>query len=505
MYITTPIYYVNDSPHIGHAYTTVVGDALVRFYRLAGEEALYLTGTDEHGLKIARAAEELGLTPQELVDQVSTRYREAWDLLEISNDDFIRTTEDRHKEGAQAFLQTLYDRGDIYESRYEGLYCVSCEDYYKEDDLLEGGLCPIHNRAVEHFGEDNYFFRLSKYGDALLAHIEANPDFVFPRTRRNEVLGFIKQGLEDFSISRASLKWGIPIPWDESQVTYVWVEALMNYATAIGYGKDDGRFDAWWPAVHLVGKDIVRFHAIIWPAMLLAAGLEPPRQVAVHGWLLVGGAKMSKTALNQIAPADLVETFGVDGYRYHFLRDVSFGSDGSFTWEGMVDRYNADLANDLGNLANRVLNMVERYRDGSVPAVTGQDDADDKLRAAAATALESLDRFRTFGFHDALLGVWRLFGAANAYVEENAPWALAKDPASAERLDQVLNALLEALRVGAILISPVMPNAAARLWDQLGLAGRPDSAPYTETAVFGTFPPVTVNRGEPLFPRIEEG
>ena len=402
MYITTPIYYVTDSPHIGHAYTTVIGDALARYYRLAGGDARYLTGTDEHGLKVARAADELGVTPQQLVDDVSTRYREAWSLLEISNDDFIRTTEARHVGGAQAFLQTLYDNGDVYLDRYEGLYCVSCEDYYKEEDLLEGGLCPIHQRPVETYSEENYFFRLSKYGDALLAHIDANPDFVYPRTRRNEVVGFINQGLEDFSISRASLDWGIPIPWDDSQVIYVWVEALMNYATAVGYGQDDEMFDTWWPAVHLVGKDILRFHAVIWPAMLMAAGVAPPQQVAAHGWLLVGGEKMSKTTFNQIAPAELVETFGVDGYRYHFLRDVTFGSDGNFSWEGMVDRYNADLANDLGNLANRVLNMAEQYRDGSVAAVAGVSESDDRLRTAAAEALTALDGFATYRFADAL-------------------------------------------------------------------------------------------------------
>ncbi len=504
MYITTPIYYVNDSPHIGHAYTTVLGDSLARYYRLAGRETRYLTGTDEHGLKIARAAEDLGVTPQEMVDDVSTRYRESWASLEIMYDDFIRTTEPRHKVGAQAFLQTLYDNGDIYKDRYEGLYCVSCEDYYREEDLLEGGLCPIHHTPVEHFSEDNYFFRLSNYGDALLAHIDANPDFVFPPTRRNEVVGFINQGLEDFSISRASLDWGIPIPWDDGQVIYVWVEALMNYATAVGYGQDGELFNRWWPAVHLVGKDILRFHAIIWPAMLLAAGVAPPRQIAAHGWLLVGGDKMSKTALNQIAPADLLETVGVDGYRYHFMRDVVFGSDGNFSWEGMVARYNADLANDLGNLANRVLNMVDQYRDGTVRAASGSTDSDHRLAAAAATALEALDGFATYRFGDALLEIWRLFGAANAYVEENAPWVLAKDPDDAKRLDEVLNALLEALRVGAILISPVMPNAAQRLWAQLGLSGRPDTAPYNETAVFGVFPEVQIQRGDPLFPRIEE-
>ena len=503
MYITTPIYYVNDSPHIGHAYTTVVGDALARFYRLAGDDTWYLTGTDEHGLKVQRAADDLGVQPQQLVDDISTRYRDVWSLLAISNDDFIRTTEERHRVGAQAFLQAIYDSGDIYTDRYEGLYCVSCEDYYKEDDLLPGGLCPIHQKAVEHFSEENYFFRLSAYGDRLLAHIEAHPDFVFPRTRRNEVVGFIKQGLEDFSVSRAALKWGIPIPWDDSQVIYVWVEALMNYATAVGYGRDDDGFQHRWPAVHLVGKDILRFHAIIWPAMCMAAGIEPPRQVAAHGWLLVGGEKMSKTSANQIAPSELVDTFGTDGYRYHFLRDVSFGPDGNFSWEGMVERYNADLANDLGNLANRVLNMAERYREGRVPAVAGDTDADRKLRTAAAGAVEALGTFATFGFNDGLLGIWQLFGAANAYVEENAPWALAKDPEQADRLDEVLNALLEALRVGAILISPVMPATANELWKRLGLDGSPETAPYTATAAFGVFPATTVHRGDPLFPRLD--
>ena len=503
MYITTPIYYVTDAPHIGHAYTTVIGDALARFYRLAGQETWYLTGTDEHGLKVARAAAEAGLSPQELVDDISQRYVRVWESLRISNDDFIRTTEERHRIGAQAFLQALYDNGDVYLARYEGLYCVSCEDYYKEEDLLEGGLCPIHHRPVEHFSEDNYFFRLSKYSERLLAHIEANPEFVYPSTRRNEVIGFINQGLDDLSISRAQLEWGIPIPWDESQVTYVWVEALMNYATAVGYGYDQAQFDRRWPPTHLVGKDILRFHAVIWPAMLMAAGLELPRRVAAHGWLLVGGEKMSKTSLNQIAPDDLLGTFGVDGLRYHLLRDLSFASDGSFSWEGMVERYNADLANDFGNLVNRILNMVEQYRDGTVPARTGAEPVDVGLKNAAGEAVEALAGFADLGFNDALLGVWRLFGAANAYVEETAPWKIAKDPEQGQRLDEVLNGLLEALRVGAILISPVMPEAAAKLWDQLALPGAPDEPPYTETAVFGTFPELTVNRGAPLFPRIE--
>jgi methionyl-tRNA synthetase len=503
-YITTPIYYPNAAPHIGHAYTTVVGDALARYYRLQGEEVLYLTGTDEHGLKIARAAEERGVEPQDFVDELARAYIDTWRLLDISNDDFIRTTEERHKQSARALLERLYESGDIYKGRYEGPYCVACEAYYKEEELARDRLCPIHGTPVEHYAEDNYFFRLSRYGDPLLDHLRANPEFVFPEARRNEVVGFIDQGLADFSISRAHLAWGIPLPWDPDQVTYVWVEALMNYVSAAGFGRDDERFSRTWPAVHLVGKDILRFHAVYWPALLLAAGVPLPAQIAAHGWLMVGDEKMSKTRANQIHPADLVRTFGSDGYRYHFLRDVSFGPDGNFSWEGMVERYNADLANDFGNLANRALSLAVRYRGGEVRATSAVDGPEAALRSAAERARTGLAGFESYRFNEALATVWRFFGAANAYIEATEPWKLAKDPAQSSRLDEVLNATLESLRVGAILTTPVLPRAAAELWHRLGLSGRPDAPPYGETARFGTFPSSRVEQGEPLFPRIEE-
>lgn len=503
-YITTPIYYPNDRPHIGTAYTTVVSDAVARYWRLVGEEAHFVTGTDEHGLKIQRAAEERGMSPQEWVDHIVGRFTEAWQLLDISYDDFIRTTEPRHIATAQALFQKIYDAGDIYKSRYEGPYCVACEAYYTEDELVDGS-CPVHGKPVETHAEENWFFALSKYGEALLDHIERNPDFVLPESRRNEVVGFIRQGLEDISISRAELTWGVPLPWDDSQVLYVWVDALINYVSAAGYSDDHARFDRLWPAwAHVVGKDIVRFHAVIWPAMLLSAGLELPRHVVTHGWLLVGGEKMSKSNATQILPHELTETFGVDGYRYHFLRDVSFGPDGNFSWEGMVARYNADLANDLGNLASRVLNLAEKFRDGRVPAVADHGAAEEApLVAAAADALAAMEQFGRFETRAALEGVWRLFGAANAFVEATEPWKLAKDPGASERLDQVLNASLEALRVGAILVAPAMPAAANRLWDKLGLPGSPDDGPLAEAARFGVFPESTVSKGEALFPRLE--
>ncbi len=504
IYITTPIYYPNDRPHLGTAYTTLVADAVARYWRLKGEEVYSLTGTDEHGLKIARAAEENGMTPQAWVDHIVARFHEAWDLLDIGYDDFIRTTEPRHTASVQKLLSSIHSAGDIYEARYEGPYCVSCEAYYTEEELVEGA-CPIHGRPAEIHAEDNYFFRLSAYGDRLLAHIAANPDFVTPETRRNEVVSFIEHGLEDISVSRAALEWGVPLPWDGSHVAYVWVDALINYISAAGYFDDEARFGTQWPAwAHLVGKDIIRFHAVIWPAMLMSAGLPLPRQIASHGFLLSGGEKMSKSRANQILPSDLVPTFGPDGYRYHFLRDVSFGPDGNFSWEGMVARYNADLANDYGNLVNRVLNLAERFRDGEVPAVSAADALEEaSLREGAAVALEALAGFEQFKTKQALEGVWKLIRAANAFVEATEPWQLAKDPAKAGRLDEVLNAALESLRVAAILTWPAMPRAAESLWGRLGLAGGPGDGPLGETAVFGTFPAAMVAKGDPLFPRIE--
>jgi len=374
-YVTTPIYYVNDAPHIGHAYTTVTVDALARWHRLLGEPTYFLTGTDEHGLKVQRSAEANGLTPIEQADLNSARFQETWRQLHIEPDDFIRTTEPRHHAAVQALLTKVRDNGHVYKDTYAGLYCVHCEAYYAESDLLPNpdpdglGLCPIHGKPVEYLEEENWFFRLSAFEQPLLDWYAAHPDAVQPEGKRNEALGLIRQGLDDVSISRSSLSWGVPVPWDDAHVFYVWYDALINYATAVGYGTDRAEFDAWWPHVHhVLAKDILRFHCVYWPALLLAAGELPPHRVHVHGYLLVGGEKMSKTRLNQIAPADLVDEFGVDGFRYHFLRDTPFGPDGDFSYEAMISRYNADLANNLGNLLSRVATVVAKKCDGIGPA-----------------------------------------------------------------------------------------------------------------------------------------
>ena len=499
-YVTTPIYYVNDVPHIGHAYTTVAGDVLTRWRRLWGDDVVYLTGTDEHGLKIQQAADAEGISPKELADRNSERFKETWRLLGIANDVFIRTTEPRHYRAVQQFLQQVYDAGDIELGTYEGLYCVACEAYYTEDELVDG-LCPIHGRPVERVTEENYFFKLSRYQQRLLDYYEANPDAVQPEARRNEVIGFIKQGLRDFSMSRTSIRWGVPLPWDANHVAYVWFDALFNYCTGVGYGEDEARFHRYWPAdYHLMGKDILRFHAVYWPAMLMSAGLEPPKHVFAHGWLLVGGEKMSKTRLNQIAPADLVADFGSDGFRYHFMVDQRFGPDGDFSYEAMVARYNADLANNFGNLANRVLNMAVNYCGGVVPDAREDgplvDAAADAFSGQQA-ALERLDFSTGFG------AVWDLIRATNAYIEDRQPWALNKAGESTKTA-AVLGDCLEALRIIALLASPVIPNAAAELWRRLGLEGRPEQQRLPDAAAWGLLPAGgSVEKGAPLFPRFE--
>jgi len=500
-YVTTPIYYVNDAPHIGHAYTTVAADVLSRWRRLWGDDVVFLTGTDEHGLKVQRAAEERGVSPQEWADRTSERFREAWAELDITNTDFIRTTEPRHYEAVAEFLQRVYDNGYIELDTYEGLYCVHCEAYYAEDELINGGNCPIHDKPVDHVTEENYFFRLSRFTDVLLEYYEAHPEAVQPDSKRNEVLGFIKQGLRDFSMSRTSITWGIPLPWDAAHVTYVWFDALFNYCTAVGYGDDRARFDRYWPVdYHLVGKDILRFHAVFWPAMLMAAGEAPPQCVFAHGFLLVGGEKMSKTRLNQIAPADLVADFGSDGFRYHFLADQRFGPDGDFSYESMVARYNADLANNFGNLANRVLNMAVNYCGGVVPDTR----ADGPLAAAAVAAFAGCtNAFAEVDYATAFGTVWDLIRATNSYIEDQEPWKLHK-AGDAAAVAAVLGDCLEALRIVALLASPVIPRASAELWRRLGLPGTPEDQRLPDAAAWGLLPAgATLDKGDPLFPRIE--
>jgi len=494
-YVTTPIYYVNDVPHIGHAYSTVTADALARWHRLAGDEVFFLTGTDEHGDKIARAAQANGAQPQEWADRTAARFVETWKTLEISYDDFIRTTEPRHYRAVQQFLQKVHDNGYIELGIYRGLYCVSCEDYKKESELVDG-LCPIHLRPVEMLEEENYFFKLSAFGDRLLEWYEEHPDAVRPSTKRNEALGIIKGGLEDISITRTSTRWGVEVPWDPAHVFYVWYDALINYVTAIGYGEDPDRFATWWPAVHhLIGKDIIRFHCVWWPAMCMAAGVDPPAHLLVTGWLLVSGEKMSKSGGNQVTPADLVAEYGVDALRYHLLRDTPLGSDGDFSYEGVTARYNADLANNLGNLMARVCTVVGSKCGGVGPP---PDPASRLATVATAVVTEVVAAWAQSQPHLALEATWRLIHETNAELESTEPWKADPGPA----VDAVLGSALEALRIVALLAWPAMPGTSAEIWGRLGLPGEPSAGRVPGDASWGGYPGgLTVQRGAPLFPR----
>ncbi|MFT5530400.1 MAG: methionyl-tRNA synthetase [Candidatus Poriferisodalaceae bacterium] len=495
-FVTTPIYYVNDAPHIGHAYTTVTADALARWHRMIGDDVMFLTGTDEHGLKVQRAAEEHGVTPQEWADRTAASYQDAWELLAITNDDFIRTSEPRHYASVQRMLQACYDNGDIELQTYEGLYCVSCEAYYTEDELDDGN-CRDHGKPVEKVTEENYFFKLSRYEQPLLDYYEQHPDFVTPGTKRNEALGFIKQGLRDFSISRTSISWGVPIPWDRAHVTYVWFDALTNYITAAGFGSDDGKFEKWWPAHHILGKDILRFHCVYWPAMLMSAGLPLPETLSVHGFLLVGGEKMSKTRLNQITPAQLVEEFGVDGFRYQFLRDQSFGPDGEFSHEGMLARYNSDLANNLGNLLSRVSTVVAKKCDGVGPAPR----PDSPLAAIAAAAVaDATAAWARTAPSEALDATWRIIRETNSLLEDAEPWKMDPGP----EVDAVLGDALEALRIVTILATPALPESCPNIWARIGLEGDPANQGWPGCVEWGGYPGgVPVTKGDPLFPRLK--
>jgi len=519
-YVTTPIYYVNDAPHIGHAYTTTAGDVLTRWRRQRGDEVWYLTGVDEHGTKVQRAAEAGGVSPQQWVDRlVEESWRPVLATIDAANDDFIRTTEPRHKVRVQLFWETVRDNGYVYEADYEGPYCVGCEEFKLSGDLVSGPegdeLCPVHQRPVEMLKETNWFFRLSAFTDALIAHYEADPSAVEPQSAYNEVMSFLRQGLVDISMSRSSVSWGIGLPWDERQVVYVWFDALLNYATAVGYGAPEGTAEAelfarTWPAdVHLVGKDILRFHAVYWPAMLMAAGLPLPRKVFAHGWLLVGGEKMSKTRLTGIAPEQIVDHFGSDAFRYYFMRAIQFGQDGSFSWEDMSARYTAELANGLGNLASRATAMVQRYRGGVLPASVESTPAEDRLRALLAQVVADADAaVCALDFASGITSVRSFIDAVNLYVTEQEPWVVAKDEALGTRLDTILYTVCESLRAIATLYNPVMPKSMGLLWEQIGAAAT--LGPIAEqridrVAEWGQLPAgAGVSKGAVLFPRLEE-
>ncbi len=510
-YLTTPIYYVNDAPHIGHAYTTVAGDFLTRWHRQKGESVWYLTGTDEHGQKVMRTAEANGAKPQDWCDRlVENAWKPVWKHLDIAYDDFIRTTEPRHTERVQKFLHGLMEKGFIYEGNYEGPYCVGCEEFKLPGDL-DDGKCKIHSKPVELVKETNWFFKLSEFVPKLIDHYTKNPSACQPDSARNEVLAFLEGGVSDLSISRSTFDWGIKVPWDEKQVVYVWFDALLNYATAVGLtdaptSEGGAKFSRTWPAdVHLVGKDILRFHAVIWPAMLMAGGIPIPKKVFAHGWLLVGGEKMSKSKLTGIAPSDITSHFGVDAFRYYFMRAIPFGSDGSFSWEDMGARYTSELANDFGNLASRLTAMIEKYCAGILPERAESKELAASLAKTVATADKSICDLDFQGGINAIMDFCK---EVNGYVTATEPWAVAKDSTRKAELDAILYNTAESLRALAILLHPLMPNSTNKLWGYLGAEaalGKLDSQEISKVSKWGQLEPGTrISKGEILFPRLEE-
>ncbi len=502
-FITTPIYYVNDVPHIGHAYTTAAADVLARFHRQLGDDVFFLTGTDEHGNKVEQAAVERGVSPRQHADEMVVKFKEVARKVDATNDFFIRTTDPQHEAYVQAFLRKVYERGDIYENTYSGLYCSACEAYYAEENLVDG-LCPDHGTAPVHMEEKNYFFRLSAYQDRLAEHYKAHPDFVRPRHRYNEALSFIEQGLEDISVSRATLKWGIPVPWDESQVVYVWVDALINYPSALSYaGAEDLTERFWPPTCHLMAQDILKFHGIIWPALLMSAGYELPEHLFIHGYLKLGGEKMSKTRGNVMDPFPLIEQYGADPFRFYCLREVNFGQDGVVGEESFKNRYNAELANELGNLLSRTESMIGKYRGGNVPAPPESAAHSPLVEEAAAAVAAARDGLQDFNLSGALEAIWSFVRRLNRYVEERAPWKQAKAGEDTE-LDATLWNLAEGLRLLAVLLHAYMPATSDEILCRLGIEPSAEAVAWSRAEWGLLGPKLTVETGAPLFPRIEE-
>ncbi len=499
-YVTTPIYYINSDPHIGSAYTTIVADVVARYKRMMGYDTFFLTGTDEHGQHVLRAAQKAGKDPKEFADELASRFVKLWKDLGITNDAFIRTTDDFHMKTVQDFFQKMYDKGDIYLGKYEGWYCVNCETFWTEKDLGEEKVCPTCHRPLEHIEEENYFFKLSKYTEPLLKHFKEHPDFVEPDFRRNEMLKILESGLEDVSVSRTSFNWGVPIPFDPKHVVYVWFDALINYVSAIGYGRNDEMFNKYWPAdVHFIGKEINRFHSLIWPAMLMSVGLPLPKKIFAHGWLTVNGEKISKSKGNAVDPRILMKAYGIDALKYYLLRDIQFGHDGDFSEDNLITRINADLANDLGNLVHRTLAMISQNFD-SLPTPKDEGEHDEELKDLTLKTIDEYFKFMdTFKFTQALESIWKLIRFGNKYIDLTEPWLLARDESKKDRLATVLYNLSDVIRNVSIMLSPILSNTSEEIFKRMGQTAKSMEDLGWHKTLSNT--PIKVEK--PLFPRID--